>query len=158
MPIGWGFHPTPKGEFDRACAETRNETHCRRQRVEKKASMRVRTVIRGSHIGRMHMRIALWLSGLDQMPTVAEACALMGIHHDETMRRLLSAYRAAIGQGWTIRESRNSSRVLHMRFALWASGLNREITHTETQQHLGVVFRTAQRLVADWKTLQQEKS
>lgn len=67
FPPGWGFHATPKGEFDRACVEMHMETermrreHRARQRERAKQERAALRNYRASRMRCMHIEFALWM-------------------------------------------------------------------------------------------------
>ena len=54
------------------------------------------------------------------------------------------------------RQRVSNDRRMHMRFALWASRLNRKPMPGETADAMGVCYETARRLIWDWEKLNKE--
>ena len=67
FPPGWGFHASPKSEFDRACIEVRAETermqreHRAREREKEKQERATRRSYRSARMRCLHFEFALWM-------------------------------------------------------------------------------------------------
>lgn len=56
------------------------------------------------------------------------------------------------------RKRGSNDRRMHMKFALWAAGLNREPLPSEVCSTFGVCYESARRLLLDWKKINEVKA
>lgn len=99
LPVGWGYAPQPKDEFDRARAEERARAeHMARQTAglrHREARMQAAASRRASTRGKdrqLHMRVALWLQR-----TIATEGAW------PTARRLHETFGVSLGSAYAFR-------------------------------------------------------